>query len=33
MSFEEIFGLEKPSPISPTAAKWIKAFEDNVAAI
>ena len=36
MSFEEIFGLRKaskPTPISPTAAKWIKAFEDNVAAI
>ena len=33
MSFEEIFGLEKPAPISPTAAKWIKVFEDNVAAV
>jgi hypothetical protein len=36
MSFEEIFGPGKQSkraPISPTAAKWIKAFADNVAAI
>ena len=33
MSFEEIFGLEKPASVSPTATKWIKAFEDNVAAI
>ena len=32
MSFEEIFGLEK-QPVSPTTAKWIKAFEDNLAAV
>ena len=36
MSFEEIFGSgkqAKPTPISPTAANWIKAFEDSVEAI
>ena len=36
MSFEEIFGpgkQAKPTRISPTAAKWIKAFEDSVAAV
>jgi hypothetical protein len=36
MSFEEIFGSgkqAKPTPISPTAAKWIKAFEDSVAVV
>jgi hypothetical protein len=35
MSFEEIFsrGMQtKPAPISLTAARWVKAFEDNVTA-
>jgi hypothetical protein len=31
MSFDD--GFEKPAPISPTTAKWIKAFEDNVMAV
>jgi hypothetical protein len=33
MSFDEIFGLKKQAPISPTAAKWIQAFADNVVAV
>jgi hypothetical protein len=36
MSFEEIFSpgkQTKPAPVSPMAAKWIKAFEDNVTAV
>jgi hypothetical protein len=33
MSFEEIFGPGKQAPVPPTAVKWIKAFEHNVAAI
>ena len=36
MSFEEIFGpgkQAKPAPVSPTAAKWIKAFADATAAV